>query len=306
MGFRVSNATGVQASRILIANDQEWSARSLESILTHENYEVVRAYSGAQALERARAQCPDAILLDQQMTDLGGLDVCRTLRADGIVGPTVPILITTAGPASRANRLEALAVGAWDFITQPVDGEALLLRLRNFMAAKAVTDRLRHDRLTDETTGLYNTRGLARRGREAAADAARRSGPLSCVVVSPGLSPSADSPEDESASERDLSIHVAKLIQQTARAGDVVGQLAPLRFGVLASTGGSGARRLLARYRETIGAHPFPPRDGRGKPAAVTLRAGVCVVEGLLVGEADPLEMFRKAAIDLALPEHQN
>ncbi len=67
---------------VLIANDQEWSARSLESILAPNGYAVVRAYTGHQALERVRTSEPDLIILDAQMPDMHGFEVCRTLRSD--------------------------------------------------------------------------------------------------------------------------------------------------------------------------------------------------------------------------------
>ena len=67
---------------VLIANDQEWSARSLESILGPSGYSVVRAYTGQQALERVRTAQPDIIILDAQMPDLHGFEVCRQLRSD--------------------------------------------------------------------------------------------------------------------------------------------------------------------------------------------------------------------------------
>ena len=55
---------------VLIANDQEWSARSLESILGPNGYSVIRAYTGQQALDRARTAHPDLIILDAQMPDM--------------------------------------------------------------------------------------------------------------------------------------------------------------------------------------------------------------------------------------------
>ena len=67
---------------VLIANDQEWSARSLESTLEPNGYAVVRAFTGAQALARARSELPDVVILDAQMPDMHGFDVCRELRRD--------------------------------------------------------------------------------------------------------------------------------------------------------------------------------------------------------------------------------
>src|ERR1043165_6647026 len=84
---------GSPAPLVLIANDQEWSARSLESILGPSGYSVVRAYTGQQALERARATQPDLIILAAQMPDMHGFDVCRALRNDPRFSATTPIII---------------------------------------------------------------------------------------------------------------------------------------------------------------------------------------------------------------------
>src|SRR5215218_1743776 len=67
---------------VLVANDQEWSARSLESILGPNGYAVLRAYTGRQALELARSAQPDVVIVDVRMPDIDGLDVCEVLRDD--------------------------------------------------------------------------------------------------------------------------------------------------------------------------------------------------------------------------------
>src|SRR5512134_222784 len=159
---------------VLIANDQEWSARSIESILSPNGFRVVRAHTGQQALERAFEANPHVIILDAQMPDMHGFEVCRTLRRDPRIDPTTPIVVTTAGPSGRAQRIEAYEAGAWEFLGQPLDGEALLLKLRTFVRARLEVDRLREESLLDVQTGLYNRRGLARRARELGTDAARR------------------------------------------------------------------------------------------------------------------------------------
>ena len=151
---------------VLIANDQEWSARSLESILAPNGYAVLRAYTGQQALERARAARPDLVILDAQMPDIHGVEVCRTLRADPRFSTTTPLIITTAGPSGRTQRLEAYRAGAWEFFGQPLDGEALLLKLETYLKSKLEVDRIRDENLLDHATGLYNMRGLSRRARE--------------------------------------------------------------------------------------------------------------------------------------------
>ena len=149
------------APLVLIANDQEWSARSLESILGPNGYAVVRAYTGQQALERARTSQPDLIILDAQMPDMHGFEVCRALRADPRFSATTPIVITTSGPSGRTQRLEAYRAGAWEFLGQPLDGEALLLKLGTFLQSKREVDALREENLLDPGSGLYNEIGDA-------------------------------------------------------------------------------------------------------------------------------------------------
>jgi two-component system cell cycle response regulator len=158
---------------VLIANDQEWSARSLESILAPNGYAVLRAYTGIQALERARTARPDLVILDAQMPDVHGVDVCRELRSDPRFSATTPIIITTAGPSGRTQRLEAYRAGAWEFLGQPLDGEALLLKLETFLKSKLEVDRIRDENLLDHPSGLYNMRGLSRRAREIGSEAVR-------------------------------------------------------------------------------------------------------------------------------------
>ncbi|HSE46986.1 MAG TPA: response regulator, partial [Gemmatimonadales bacterium] len=170
---------------VLIANDQEWSARSLESILAPNGYAVLRAYTGIQALERARTARPDLVILDAQMPDVHGVDVCRELRSDPRFSATTPIIITTAGPSGRTQRLEAYRAGAWEFLGQPLDGEALLLKLETFLKSKLEVDQIRDENLLDHPSGLYNMRGLSRRAREIGSEAVRLRQALACVVFAP-------------------------------------------------------------------------------------------------------------------------
>ena len=123
-------------AKILIANDNEWAARSLESILSPEGYEVVRVYTGDQAVLHAFELRPDLIILDMQLPDISGFEVCRTLRADGRVGWSTPIILTTAAEGSRDRVNQALEAGAWDLQTQPFDATLFLRRVAVFLRAK--------------------------------------------------------------------------------------------------------------------------------------------------------------------------
>lgn len=234
--------------RILIANDQEWTARSVETILAAEGYEVHRAYTGRQAIERALEILPDLAILDSQMPDLSGMEVCRVLRQDSRIGSVTPILLITAGPAGRAQRLEALQAGAWEFYGQPLDAELLLLKVKLYLEVKAAADAYRSDGLRDEVTGLYNRRGLVQRTDELLAEARRHPRDLASVTVT--LEHPALATMLEEASSLALMAGVA--LRGVVRAADIVGRLSDLRFAVVGPTAREGAQHLADRLVEAL------------------------------------------------------
>jgi len=280
---------------VLVANDQEWSARSLESILIPKGYEVVRAYTGRQALERARTAHPDIVILDAQMPDLHGVEVCRQLRSDPRFSPTVPIIITTAGPSGRAQRLEAYQAGAWEFLGQPLDGESLLLKLDAFLRAKLEVDRVHDASLLDEVTGLYNMRGLSRRAREIGSEAYRRRHALTCVVFAPEGAGLDEAAAGTAATE--LAAVVGEALRSAGRSSDAIGRLGPLEFAVIApATGPEAALKLVDRLKAVVGTRPVP-RDG--KRTALGLRAGYFAVPDYREAEVDATEMLLRATTAL-------
>jgi PleD family two-component response regulator len=280
---------------VLIANDQEWSARSLESILGPNGYAVVRAYTGQQALERARTSQPDLIILDAQMPDMHGFEVCRALRSDPRFSATTPIVITTSGPSGRTQRLEAYRAGAWEFLGQPLDGEALLLKLDTFLQSKREVDGLREENLLDSGSGLYNMRGLSRRAREIGAEAFRRRDPVACVVFAPDLDEEeADSTEEET---RRMSDQVALLFRQAGRASDAIGRLGTSEYGVIApATGPEAAVRLARRLGGAVESSPIPMRGGE---RTLRLRAGYCAVPDFAESSVDAVELLLRATTAL-------
>jgi len=281
---------------VLIANDQEWSARSIESILGPNGYAVVRAYTGQQALERARASQPDLIILDAQMPDMHGFEVCRALRSDPRFSATTPIVITTSGPSGRTQRLEAYRCGAWEFLGQPLDGEALLLKLATFLQSKQQVDILREENLLDSGTGLYNMRGLSRRAREIGADALRRREALACVVFAPESELDADdeAPGDELLR---LSDQVGVVLRQRGRVSDAIGRLGPTEFAVIApATGADGAVRLVNRLSGAVEATRIPVRGGE---RTVRVKAGYCAVPDFAESSVDAVELLLRATTAL-------
>lgn len=273
---------------VLIANDQEWTARSLETILESDGCAVARAYTGRQALERATSEHPDLVVLDRQLPDIDGPEVCRQLRQGGILGPHVPIVITTAGPAGRAQRQEAYEAGAWEFYGQPLDAELISLQLHTFLVAKQQADRFRRDAMMDELTGLYTTHGLERRAVEISSEASRQRQPLACVV----FAAHGDGLQEAAALAESVARRIGSAVREAGRSADAYGRLGGLDFGVVApATTAEGARRLVERISEAARSAVHE----NGSARAVEVRAGYCAVSDYGAGEMDVQEMLARA-----------
>jgi len=281
---------------VLVANDQEWSARTLESVLGQAGFAVVRAYTGRQAVDIARRTQPDAVILDVGMPDIGGIEVCQLLRNDVGLSQSTPIVMTTAGPASRALRLDALRAGAWELLGEPIDSEALLLKMGAFVQSKREIDRVRDTAVIDPATGLYNVRGLARRAKEIGADAARRHAALACVVVAP----TSDVPESALAEHEDVArvvAYLSEICRETTRTSDAVGHLGQLEFAIIAPASDmAGALRIVERVQEAVDARPLMLA---GEFRQLRVRAGYSAVADFAESTVDAVELMLRAATAL-------
>jgi two-component system, OmpR family, response regulator MprA len=115
--------------RILVVDDDLAVCRSIDRALRLEGYEVDAVTSGGEALEAMAASSPDALVLDLQLPDLDGLQVCRRIRD---AGDDTPILMLTARH-SIDDRVQGLDAGADDYLVKPFALEELLARLRALM-----------------------------------------------------------------------------------------------------------------------------------------------------------------------------
>lgn len=276
---------------VLIANGQEWHTRSLESILGPHGYAVLRAYTGKQALERAHAAQPDIIIVDADLPDIDGLEVCRALRDNPRISASTPILVTSASHPNRQQRLDALRAGAWDYLTRPLDGEELQLRLDAYVRAKFEADRAREEGLLDEFTGLYNIRGLARRARELGSQAFRNSAPFACVVFAPHVEAGEMESADAEAAVTAAAERLAKALRESGRVSDAIGRLGPSEFAVIAQgTDAEGAVKLAERLARSI--------EGTGEGSTkFRMRAGYDAVSNYHEAPIEPADMLVRATI---------
>ncbi|MEJ2367542.1 MAG: response regulator [Acidobacteriota bacterium] len=136
----MNQGRAVESGRILIVDDQPENLDLLEEILAVAGYTVIRAGSGAQALDMARIQEPDCIVLDIMMPGMDGYQVCRTLKTDERTWYLPIIMLTTLSEVS--DRVKGLEVGADDFLAKPVHSFELLARVRSLVRIRRLRQEL--------------------------------------------------------------------------------------------------------------------------------------------------------------------
>src|SRR5437763_13199813 len=125
-------------ARILVADDTPANVRMLEKRLQHNGYDVVVARDGEEALATAHATHPDLILLDIMMPKLDGIEVCRRLKRDPAF-PFTPIIMVTAMSDTK-DLVAGFDAGGDDYLTKPVDHQALSARVRSMLRIKMLHD----------------------------------------------------------------------------------------------------------------------------------------------------------------------
>ena len=131
--------------KILVVDDNVSLVRMLEGVLLRNDFEVIVAYDGEEALAKVKVRPPDLIVLDIVMPRLNGYEVCRRLHEDPETAVIPVILLTVKGqvddPELDASELEVriaeqmagYEVGAVDFIPKPIKAVELLERIKSHL-----------------------------------------------------------------------------------------------------------------------------------------------------------------------------
>jgi DNA-binding response OmpR family regulator len=124
-----------QPARILLVEDDQEQRRTAAAGLRAAGYRVVTAESGLEAVDTARLDPPDLILLDVDLPDLDGMAVCRRLKLEPALS-SVPVIFCTAR-AGLMDRMAGLTLGADDYITKPYVPAELLIRIKRLVSRPA-------------------------------------------------------------------------------------------------------------------------------------------------------------------------
>lgn len=127
---------------ILNVDDFEAARYAITRVLRKASFEVSEAGTGAEALERVVTERPDLVLLDVNLPDMSGYEVCRRIKSDPRTA-RIPVLHMSASSRGSADRVHGLNVGADSYLTEPVEPEVLVATVRAALRAKQAEDAMR-------------------------------------------------------------------------------------------------------------------------------------------------------------------
>jgi len=120
-------------AKVLVVEDDQTLSGVIKYNLSKEGYKVFSAADGAKALEVARSEKPDIMLLDLMLPKLDGLEVCRILRKES----SMPILMLTA-KSEEVDRVVGLELGADDYMVKPFGVRELMARVRAMLRRRQI------------------------------------------------------------------------------------------------------------------------------------------------------------------------
>ena len=167
--------------RVLVVDDEEAVRSSLRMIFEYEGYEVLLAANGPAGLKMAEQEGPDLVFLDIKMPQMDGLEVLKRLKADE---PSPPVVILS-GHGTVKTAVEAVKLGAFDFIEKPPESERILIVTRNALGQKRLVDENRRLRLSFDDRFRMVGRSAT---LEKVWDAIRRAAPTNATVLLTGES----------------------------------------------------------------------------------------------------------------------
>jgi two-component system, cell cycle response regulator len=260
-----------QPSLVLVADDDGVTRAIVSSWLKRAGYAVIAASDGEQALQLARDQHPDLLLVDVTMPGRDGYDVCRAIQAESTTPP--PVIFLTAHTNTDA-RVAGLDAGAVDYIVKPFANEELVARVRAALRTKATHDGLAERAARDGLTGVFNRRELDARTTQGVALAHRHSRPYSCLLLDIDHFKQVNDTYGHAAGDTVLR-EAAQRICNASRVSDVVGRyggeefvvLLPETTGVAAVVAADKMRALLSATPVVAGTTSIPIRASIGVAA---------------------------------------
>lgn len=244
---------GGARARLVIADDEP-DAREALSLVLEPDYEVLVASDGLEAVDLARAERPDVVLLDVSMPRLDGFQALERLRADPATAE-IPVIFVS-GRSDDAVKVRSLDLGAVDYLQKPFSERELRARVERTLRLMRSHTALRELAQTDALTGLANLRAFRARIDEEVKRARRYRTPLTCVMADMDQLKPINDELGHAAGDRAIAA-VAAVLRHELRETDFGARYGGDEFVVLlphttAEEGRVFAERACARLRETV------------------------------------------------------
>ena len=261
-------------TRVLVVDDSPSIHKLIVARLRPEGLEVTSELDGEAGVERAVDDQPDLILLDIDLPNVDGFEVCRRLKEHPSTRNT-PIIFLT-GESDTESKVRGLDLGAVDYVTKPFDEVELRARVRAALRTKRLQDILEQQSFLDGLTGLWNRAYMDRR-LESELNVARRYGrPLSLVIAD----------IDNFKRINDTYGHlfgdvvlqgIADALRASARRSDIVARYGGEEFGILLTdTNLKSAAYVSERLRLAVENRSF---EARSEVIQATSSFGVACTE---------------------------
>lgn len=236
--------------RLLVVDDQPTNIQVLYQILSND-YQVLMATSGAQALALCASKQPDLVLLDLLMPDMDGYQVCQRLKADAATRD-IPVIFVTAQTDESAEE-RGFDLGAVDFISKPINPRIVRARIKTHLMLKAQSDLLRSWAYLDGLTGVHNRRFFDERVNAEMGRALRNHTALSLVMLDVDFFKRFNDHYGHQAGD-DCLRRVAKTLKNSLmRSGDHIARYGGEEFVcLLPDTDFAGAMQLAETIRQDI------------------------------------------------------
>ena len=260
---------------ILLADDSPTVRGIMRVELEAAGFRVVEAADGEQALELARADPPDVVLLDVEMPIMDGYACLQALKADEATA-NIPVVFVT-GLLTAEDVARALKLGGHDYLRKPPESAELLARVNAALRVKQLQDelvaraeQLEHVSRTDYLTDLHNRRHMEEHLRMLTSAAKRHGFPLGLLLVDVDHFKQINDEHGHQVGDEVL-IQVAQRLRDTTRTEDALGRWGGEEFlVVLPHTGVEPTRALAERLRIAVREAPMPTSAG-----AVTVTVSV-------------------------------
>jgi len=262
--------------KVLVVDDQEDNIELLSQMLEENGIEAITTQVGRETLRLAREHTPDVILLDIQMPEIDGYEICRRLKEDEVTC-NIPVIFLTATYSSEKNIVKGLEMGAYDYITKPFREGELLARINVMAKIKKTEDHVREESYTDALTGLYNRRFLDKRFTEEISRSLRSGFPLACLMLDIDHFKSLNDIYGHDFGDQVLK-KVAESMRNGLRAYDTVARYGGEEFIIiLPSTEYHDAENVAEKIRRMIQQLTFKSDNGT---IQITISVGVFCAKG--------------------------